>query len=111
MEVLDKLNELRRVSKMVEDILVQDKMTRNSDYYLFSLVLEEFERIYKIPVLNTDVKDFLTNPLYAYFPCFETVRRTRQKVQTRRPDLASDRQIEKAKKESEKAFILYSIEN
>jgi hypothetical protein len=110
METLDKLNELRRVSKMIEDILEEDVLARNSDYYLFSLVLEEFERIYKIPVLSTDVKDFLTNPLYAYFPCFETVRRARQKIQARRKDLASDRQVAKAKEEAEKAFILYSIE-
>ena len=103
---MEKLNELRRVSKVVERILEEDKLARNDDSYLYLRVVREFNK--HAPDYSLEL--FLTDPMFKDIPCFETVRRSRQKVQESRLDLASDKRIEKLRKELEKDYVAFSRE-
>lgn len=105
-----KLEELKATRDIVLEILKTDKLARNSDSWLFLLVTKVYEDKLKINAANASLEDFLTNPIYQDFPCFESVRRARQKIQEERIDLASDKRIEKLRKEQEKEFEQFSRE-
>lgn len=107
---MSKLKELRKVKRIVEEILETNREARNDDYYLFALVLEKYEEILKIPVLSTSLEDYLTNPLYIDYPRLETVSRARRKAQQLKPWLASDRRVEKARFELQADYIDFAKE-
>lgn len=92
-----KKNELKSITKIVKTILEQDELARNSDKYLYMKVIEK---------LNADALDyalvlFLTDPMFNDLPCFESVRRARQKVQQHFPELAGSKRVQAARKEDE----------
>ena len=107
---MSKLQELKQVKQIVKSILEADKQARNDDKYLYVQVLKHFEQEYKIPVLNARLEDFLTNPLYIDFPCFETVRRTRQKIQEQNLHLASDKRIAELRAIAEQDYLEFARE-
>ena len=101
---MTKLKQLRQVKKIVAKILEQDTRARNDDKYLYLLVVREFDR----DALDYSLELFLTSSMFKDIPCFETVRRTRQSVQASRPELASDKRIEKLRKELEPEYRLFA---
>ena len=103
---MEKLKELRHVKKIVTEILEQDTRARNDDKYLYLLVVSKFNR--EAP--NYSLELFLTDPTFKDIPCFETVRRSRQRVQSSRPELASDDRIKKLRKELEPEYRLFANE-
>jgi hypothetical protein len=105
-----KLQELKQVKKLVKSILEVDKQARNDDQYLYLQVLKHFEVVLEIPVLNARLEDFLTNPLYIDFPCFETVRRSRQKIQEQNLHLASDKRIAELRVIAEQDYLEFARE-
>ena len=104
---MKKLRELRQVKKTVTKILEKDTRARNDDKYLYLLVVREFNR--DAPDYSLEL--FLTDSMFKDIPCFETVRRSRQRVQSLRPDLASDKRIKKLRKELEPEYRLFATEN
>ena len=103
---MKKLNELRKTTKVVERILEKDTRARNDDAYLYLLVVREFNR----DAPDYSLEMFLTDPMFKYIPCFETVRRSRQRIQELRPELASDKRIEKLRREQEQDYIAFARE-
>lgn len=101
--------ELLKVSKIVKNILREEKQARNDDSYLYLEVLKVYECVLGLNVTYTSVQDFLTNPLYIGFPSFHTVSRARRKVQADNPELQSDRNIEKARRELEYEYKAYAL--
>ena len=70
--------------KIIEKILKDDNESRKSDNYLYLRVLEQYNRNAKDMTLETWVNEMEKGVL----PSFESVRRTRQKIQAERPDLS-----------------------
>lgn len=83
-----------RTSELVKDILEKDKQSRNSDSFLYLKVLSVIGERKGIDINSMSITTFLLH-LHEYgFPAFETVRRTRQKLQATYPELAACERVE-----------------
>lgn len=75
--------ELFNVSKIVKQILREDQEARDNDDYLYCKVCERVNAI----SVNEPFNKVMRNRKDLGFPPFETVRRTRQKLQEEYPEL------------------------
>lgn len=97
------MDELNSTYDLVKNILNNNERSRNSDNYLFYLVAKN---ILARKGLDADVIGFkeLFSSLNKYgIPPFETVTRSRRKVQQKHPELVGSRSvnIERAMKQEE----------
>ena len=83
------MNDLKNTTALVKAILEQDKQCRNSDSFLYLKVLSVIGKRKGIDIENMSVPYFLINLQGTTFPGFETVRRTRQKLQQHHPELCA----------------------
>lgn len=100
--------DLKNTTALVKSILEQDKQCRNSDSYLYLKVLSVVGEQKGIDLEKMSVPYFLLNLHGAGFPGFETVRRTRQKLQQHHPELAASESVEGFRLENEVAFREYA---
>ncbi len=74
--------EIKSTHNLVLEILKQSPKARNSDNYLYYAVLASLGKRNGINIEKISVPHFLLHMKdFGVFPCFETVRRTRQKLQ------------------------------
>ena len=99
--------DLKNTTALVKSILEQDKQCRNSDSFLYLKVLSAVGKQKGIDLEKMTVPFFLLNLHGADFPGFETVRRTRQKIQQHHPDLAACEAVEGFRAENEAEFRAY----
>lgn len=92
--------QFKQVKHLVTLILERYPDTRNSDSLLYLAVIEAIGKG------NTDkpIKDILLNLEELGLPCFETVRRTRQKIQAERKDLQAAEKVQDYRTERELLF-------
>ncbi|MFR5291173.1 MAG: hypothetical protein ACLTGC_03865 [Eisenbergiella sp.] len=83
------MNDLKNVSSLVKQILEDNPDARNSDNVLYLEVLRYYSSKKDIDLYRLSVPDFLMKLEQKGFPAFETVRRSRQKVQATYPNLAA----------------------
>ena len=104
------MNELKNTTKLVKAILEEDKQARNSDSHLYLKVLEVIAVHHGYNLKKISVYDFLEYRAsdYPFFPGFETVRRTRQKVQQHHPDLAACDKVKGMRMINETEFRQYA---
>ena len=102
------MNNLQAVSKIVKAILEEDKQARNSDSYLYLKVLDHIAHRDGIFLAGMPVPYFLENMKSLGFPPFESVRRTRQKIQADCPELAASRNVKAMRDEQEAAYWSYA---
>ena len=76
---------LNSTKALVKSILEQDEQARNSDSFLYFRVLERIDKA----ILTVPVHEFLLGMGLNGIPPFESVRRTRQKIQEKCPWLAA----------------------
>lgn len=79
------MENLNSTKALVKSILEQDEQARNSDSFLYFRLLERIDKA----LLTVSVHDFLLGMSLNGIPPFESVRRTRQKVQAECPWLAA----------------------
>ena len=94
---------LNKTKKLVTAILEQYPATRNSDSLLY---LEVIERIGK-GNSRKPIDEILLGLEELGLPCFETVRRTRQKIQSERRDLQANDIVQDFRSEKEWEFRKY----
>lgn len=99
--------DLKNTTALVKSILEQDKQCRNSDSLLYLKVLSVVGKQKGIDLEKMSVPYFLLNLHGAGFPGFETVRRTRQKIQQHHPDLAACEAVEGFRAENEREVRAY----
>jgi len=104
----EKMTNLTTTTNLVKEILEEDKQARNSDSLLYLKVLERVAEDCGINLQSLSVPNFLASMNILPFPGFETVRRTRQKVQQHRPDLAACEKVEAMRQENEQIFREYA---
>lgn len=105
---MDKIEQLKTTSKIVLRILETEPQTRNSDSYLYLKVLEYYDKIYDACMCKLPVETFLINMGEYSIPNFETVRRSRQKIQAEYPDLAACKTVQAYKESNEQAYRAFA---
>lgn len=99
------MTELKKTSKLVKALMIEDEHCRNSDSYLYLKVLSTIAENKSIDLKGISVPDFLINYHGSKFPIFETVRRARQKLQEHHPELAPCEIVEEYRAENEAEYI------
>lgn len=95
--------EFKQIKKLVTHILETNPKTRNSDNELYIAVIEAIGRGYS----NKPIAEILLNLEGLGLPCFETVRRTRQKLQAEFPELQACDKVQDFRTEREIQFREY----
>lgn len=103
------MNDLKTTTAIVRAILEQDEQCRNSDSFLYLKVLSVLGDKQGIDIDSMSVPYFLLNMQGTAFPGFETVRRSRQKIQQHHPELAACKAVEDFRAENEKEFHAYAV--
>ena len=81
------MNDLKAVSAIVKNILTESVQARNNDNVLYLMVLNHVSNRNNIDIQSMTVPVFLLKMKDYGLPGFETVRRSRQKVQADNPEL------------------------
>ena len=103
------MNDLKNVTQVVKEILKTCERARNSDSILYLKVLQLYAEKSGKVLHQISVPYFLLHMDDLGFPAFETVRRTRQKIQATYPDLAASKKVEEYRTENEKTFKAYAV--
>ena len=98
--------ELTEIQYMVYEILRDNEECRNSDNLLYIEVLKK----YNINVMGTSIYSFFNNFSDFSVPRFESVARSRRKVQELLPELGSTESVRKWRKDNESMFREYAKE-
>lgn len=98
------MNELTKISQAVKNVLETDIKARNDDQYLYLKVLQIFAEPKGIDINKMPVPTFLMQCNAMNLPNSESVRRSRQKMQERYPELAATDEVVKKRREREKAY-------
>ena len=102
------MSNLKTVTAVVRNILENYKQTRNCDGLLYLKVLEHYSLQKNIELRFLSVPVFLTQIDELGFPPFESVRRTRQKLQATYPHLAASDAVQGFRAEQEKEYREYA---
>ena len=100
--------DLKNTTALVKSILEQDKQCRNSDSFLYLKVLSVVAKQKGIDLEKMTVPYFLLNLHGAGLPPFESVRRSRQKIQEHNPHLAACEAVEDFRTENEAQYRAYA---
>ena len=93
---------------MVKLALTVCPETRNSDSFLYLKIIEQMAIDKGMNIQQISLPSFLENYARWGFPPFETVRRTRQKIQEKFPELASNETVAAFREEKEEVFREYA---
>lgn len=102
------MQNIKQTTQLVKAILEQDKRCRNSDSFLYFKVLSVVAERKGVDIDKMTVPYFLLNMHGTVFPPFESVRRSRQKVQERCPELAACETVSGYRAENECAMREYA---
>lgn len=103
------MNDLKTISKLVKHILETEPQTRSNDGFLYLKVLRVAADRKGISVDGMTVENFLLNRHEIGLPGFETVRRTRQKVQQEHPELAASERVKAFRTANEAEFRAFAL--
>lgn len=101
------MNDLKSISALVQALLEQDVNCRNSDSFLYLRVLFAHAENKGINLNAMTIPDFLMNHHGNDFPIFESVRRTRQKIQQHNPELAAAKIVKEFRLENQAQFLAF----
>lgn len=102
------MENIRQTSKLVKQILTENPQTRNSDSFLYLKVLERQADQNGMAIHCVHLADFLLKGAEWGFSPFETVRRTRQKIQRECPELACTEKVAQMRLVNEAAYREYA---
>lgn len=98
------MNDLKNVTKVVKELLTDHAVLRNDDDLLYRAVCFH----HKPQVVHLSFAEVLTTRQILGLPSFETVRRTRQKVQATYPELKGTKRVREARKAKETEYREYA---
>lgn len=100
--------DLKTTTSIVKRILEENERTRNSDSYLYLKVLEYIGNQKGIYFTRWTVQELLTWMGDYNLPPFESVRRSRQKIQQTYPHLAACKKVEEQRMVNEGKYRAYA---
>lgn len=107
---MNKAKELKTLTGLVFLIMLKESEARNSDNYLYKRVIEYQATHKNIDIRNMQLLYFLSNLSDLGFAPFESVRRTRQKLQARFPFLAASEEVQEFRAENEEVYREFAKE-
>ena len=105
---MGKSKELRTTTELVKEVLESQPKARNSDNFLYYWVCTIIGKRNGIDIEHMSMPRFFLHLSEYGFPAFETVRRTRQKLQATYPELAGDSTVEGQRRLNEEIFREYA---
>lgn len=105
---MGKATELRTTTELVRQILESQPRARCSDNFLYYWVCYIIGKRNGIDIDKMSMPRFFLHLSEYGFPQFETVRRTRQKLQASYPELCGDDTVEGLRRVNEEAFREYA---
>lgn len=99
-----KKSELKNTTALVKAILEENKQARNSDSFLYFQVLKKLGKERGFDLDYVSVTTFLLHMAEWGFPPFESVRRTRQKLQAEFPNLCASEKVAEQRAENEEVY-------
>ena len=93
----EEMKNIKKTREVVREILEQFPETRDSGNKLFIKVIEHIDS----NLLHRPIEDVLRNSKEYGIPPFESVRRSRQKLQEAYPMLRASKEVEEARAENE----------
>lgn len=108
---MGKSDELRTTTDLVKDILERYPKARSSDNELYYWVCATVGDRNGIDIHKMSMPMFFLHLKEYGFPAFESVRRTRQKLQATYPELSAASVVEGQRNLNEKAFRDYARGN
>ena len=106
---MSKTSELITTTALVKEILISDERARNSDSFLYFRVLGVLGIAKEIDIYKVPTAVFLLKMTEWGFPPFESVRRSRQKLQATFPELSADETVEDYRAENEAEVKAYAV--
>lgn len=104
---MGKATELKNTTAIVKDILANCPDARNSDDYLYLKVCQRINGI----CLNLPFHQIMMNRSKYGYPIYESVRRSRQKLQAKYPELSGNPDVEAQRMLNEEVFREYARGN
>jgi hypothetical protein len=98
------VNKLIQTQKLVKIILESDEKARNSDSFLYFRVLNVLGKEKGLDMDCIPVTAFLLKMKEWGFPPFESVRRSRQRVQQQFPELSAKKTVAEKREENEEVY-------
>lgn len=102
------MHDLKNTTALVKQILETDVDSRNSDNRLYLKVLLAVSKSKGININHISVVLYLSSLAGTVFPPFESVRRARQKLQRRYPELAASKEVREFRAENEEVYEEYA---
>lgn len=102
------MSDLKSIAALVQALLEQDTNCRNSDGFLYLRVLFAHAEKNGINLNTMTIPDFLMHHHGTDFPIFESVRRSRQRIQQRHPELSASEKVEAFRTENEAAYLAFA---
>lgn len=102
------MESIRNTAELVRAALEHNTKARNSDTYLYYVICKGLLNAKGIKIDKISLKDGLLHRKEYNLPNFETVRRTRQKIQRNHPELAGTEEIEVMRTIKEEQFRDYA---
>lgn len=101
---MDKTKELKTTTNLVREILEHDPAARNNDDYLYYVVCSRINDA----SMNLPFCEVILNRKSYNLPAFESVRRSRQKMQEKHPELSGESAVEAYRGINEEIFREYA---
>lgn len=101
---MNKSKELKTTTNLVRHILEHDPTARSNDDYLYYVVCSTING----DSVNQPFWKVILNRKSYNLPAFESVRRSRQKMQEKHPELAGDSTVESYRMMNEEIFREYA---
>lgn len=105
---MKKVAELKKTTEIVRWLLENVPHTRNSDSFLYYKVLEYICTQKDTVLERMPIRYVLLWGKSFGFPCYETVRRARQKLQATHPELRACEEVEAVRSENEDVVRAYA---
>ena len=99
------MQKLIKVEEVVEQILRQDKYSRNNDIYL---ILKYITKVYPYEV-GKRFEEAMTNVSKKGLS-FESITRARRKIQSKHKELRATREVQEARAEEQDLYIEYATD-
>lgn len=100
---------LKTVESMVFDVLKANPKARDDDMELYYIVGKEFFYLTHGQAMLL-FEDVMRNYKALGIPCFESVRRTRQKIQAAHPELGCSPEVRRARHRTQRAYVDYALD-
>lgn len=102
------MNEIKHTSKLVKKALINHPQARNSDNYLYYVICHDLLAEIGLNIDKLSLTNALLHRKVYGLPPFETVRRSRQKIQEECPELCGTDEVEEARSYNEEIVRDYA---